>query len=429
MEQSRKEILNILIVTHEIPHPDYSDVLPIYYLIKNLSKKGHNIYLFSMHYREDSEQILDELSRYCKKIKVLPASKGKTEIPTLRTLLSHLVGLLHPKHILRHLKYNYPITTLDIYYSQEIDQELKKFISSIPRIDVIYSSREMTVYVLGFDGYKVVHPYDCITEWYRITIQKTKNVFWKFVYLVGFLFTKLYETNIYSKFNVILVVTYEDKLSLLRVNPSLNVKVIPNGVDIKYFSPSKNLEEDPYSLVFVSKMNSVPAVTNVLWFYFHVFKNLKKKIPKIKLYLVGRDPVEEIIRLGQDSSVIVTGEVPDIRPYISKSSIVIIPTIVGTGIKNKTLQGMAMKKPVVSTPIGVGGILGSDEIHFIVADSPGEFAKKIEYLFYNPKERRKISHQARKLITSKYSWGSVSEKFLEITSKTIYPSQCSKKRI
>lgn len=60
------------------------------------------------------------------------------------------------------------------------------------------------------------------------------------------------------------------------------------------------------------------------------------------------------------SGVLVTGRVRDLRPLYASARLVIVPLLSGTGISIKTLEAIAMGKPVLATPVGLRG-LDADE--------------------------------------------------------------------
>lgn len=392
----------ILFLTHKIPDPTHSDIVSIYYFIKELHSHGHEVYLFSISSPQRHENLyLNNLSNYCDEIRVITSN-----YPSHKKILS----IFSPESILRHFKLRYPLVLLDLYYDPQVERELEKFVKG-KKFDIIFATRQMAIYALMFENIqKLIQPYDAVSEWHRQVSKVSKKIHLKVLFRITTYLTRYYEKTIYNRFDKILVVTQIEKRLLKQMAPSLEIYVLPNGVDVNYFAPVKpNKSPEKFSLVFVSTMSGEPTVSNVLWFYNNVFRKIKEKIPNIKLYLVGKDPVPEIKELEKDSSVIVTGTVDDVRPYVYNATVVVIPMIAGTGIKNKTLEALSMGKAIVSTSVGVQGITGAHKKHFIVTDKPDEFADFTVFLVYNPKYRRKMGHFARELIVSKYTWSRITK--------------------
>ena len=99
--------------------------------------------------------------------------------------------------------------------------------------------------------------------------------------------------------------------------------------------------------------------------------------------------------------------------YVEASKVFVAPMRFGAGIQNKILEAMALRKPVVTSSLGAGGIDGKDGEHFLVADDPEDMAEKIFDLLEDEKRRRSISEKARALIEEKYTWDKLGEQLLK----------------
>jgi glycosyltransferase involved in cell wall biosynthesis len=193
------------------------------------------------------------------------------------------------------------------------------------------------------------------------------------------------------------------------------VDVISNGVDLEYFNWDDQ-ERDENSIVFVGLMNYYVNVDSILHFYNHAFAHIQKQNPKIQLSIVGADPQKSIRNLAKDPSVEVTGFVPDIRPYITRSAVFVCPMVCGSGIQNKLLHAMAMGTPVVTTSISVQALQVTDGEHLLVADEPQQFAEAVNTLLQNKNLRKQISASARKYVQEHHDWNASGQK-LEVVYK------------
>ena len=101
-------------------------------------------------------------------------------------------------------------------------------------------------------------------------------------------------------------------------------------------------------------------IDGALHFYKDIFPMVRAAIPDAKLWLVGRNPHPSIEKLAQDKSVIVTGRVADIRPYLQQADVGIAPMRVAAGLQNKILVSLASRLPLVSTQIANEGIGAPD---------------------------------------------------------------------
>jgi glycosyltransferase involved in cell wall biosynthesis len=198
------------------------------------------------------------------------------------------------------------------------------------------------------------------------------------------------------------------------------VFIIPPGIDTDYYKPSLSPSSSP-SLVFVGSMNYYVNAYSILYFCRRVYPLIKKIVPSVKFYIVGRDPPNKIRNLSRsDSSIIVTGRVEDVRPYICKAHAAVVPIIIDDGgIKTKTLEAMAMGKAVISTSIGAEGIGVTHGENIIISDEPEDFAEQVINVIQDDGLRRVLGYNARRFVERNYSWERATnllEKALEETA-------------
>jgi glycosyltransferase involved in cell wall biosynthesis len=226
---------------------------------------------------------------------------------------------------------------------------------------------------------------------------------------------KKYEFDMYRQADKVLTLTPEGKEELLAVCPELDISIVPHGVDVDYFAFS-DLRDAEESIVFVGNYLHYPNVDAVLYFHREMWPLLKNLLPKIKFYIVGQAPPADIQRLAQDESIVVTGRVDDVRPYLKKGRVFICPVDLGGGFRGKILEAMAMGLPVVSTSLGAEGIPIQDGENIIIGDDPQRFAQGVVELMKNEVLFRRIAKKARQLMEEKYAWGKgveVMERILE----------------
>lgn len=394
--------MNILVLCHDIPSPTFSDTLPVYHLIKYLHlKHSHNIKLICFDCgNTTADKTIENF------IKGDPI-KLNDKNGIYQDFFVTLVNMFRFSNLKHKIKSKTLPNLLDYYYKPEMDKKIRSALKESD-YDLIYSTRPMASYVLDLDIPKVIQPYDAVYKWHE-QIYKASKGMKKIIYGVSSLMTRYYEKKVYNKFDACLVVTEDDKKLLKCLNPDLNVNVIPNGVNTEYFKPMEMEEEFP-SLIYVSTMSGSPTTENVLHFYNNIFPLIREKVPEIKLYLVGRNPVKDIKDLSATPSVVVTGYVEDVRPYLARSSVFVAPMILGTGIKNKVLEAMSMGKSVVSTKIGAQGINALPDNDIVITDDNVLFAKYVVELLDDKELRKTMGNNARKVMENEYSWTKISEK-------------------
>lgn len=183
--------------------------------------------------------------------------------------------------------------------------------------------------------------------------------------------------------------------------------VVENGVNTDYFAPHSE-RTSPFAaneapIVFTGAMDYWPNIDAVNWFATEVLPAVLAERPDARFYVVGLNPAPAVKALGAKAGVVVTGTVPDVRPYVQHAAVVVAPLRVARGIQNKILEAMAMARPVVATAAtgsGVSGVAGRD---FEVAESAVEFATKVLALL-DPQAGARMGQAARARIVAEYSW-------------------------
>ena len=105
-------------------------------------------------------------------------------------------------------------------------------------------------------------------------------------------------------------------------------------------------------LVFIGTLNYFPNADGVCWFADTVFPALRRQEPDLELFLVGREPTQEVVRLGERAGITVTGAVDDVRPYVAAARAAITPLRLARGVQNKVLEALAMgKRALVSQAV------------------------------------------------------------------------------
>jgi sugar transferase (PEP-CTERM/EpsH1 system associated) len=162
------------------------------------------------------------------------------------------------------------------------------------------------------------------------------------------------------------------------------IKVVPNGVDTDYFDPSKQYA-NPFgsglrSIVFTGAMDYHANVDGVRWFADEVLPRIRRIEPSAVFAIVGSNPTHAVTALAQRIGVIVTGRVPDVRPYLAHAEVVVAPLRLARGVQNKVLEALAMARPVVATPNAVQGIPSATAAGVVVETDASRLAQGVARL-------------------------------------------------
>jgi len=187
--------------------------------------------------------------------------------------------------------------------------------------------------------------------------------------------------------------------------PRKTTIVAPNGVDIDYFKPIATTVI-PDSLVFTGLISYRPNTDAVLYFAREILPLILRERQRARFYVVGMGATEEVQQLA-GPNIVITGEVPDVRPYVQQAAAFVVPLRMGSGTRLKVLEGLAMSKPMVSTTVGCEGICVNHEEHLLIADEPAAFAGQVIRLLRDHDLGGRLGKAGRALVEQQYSWPSV----------------------
>ena len=197
-----------------------------------------------------------------------------------------------------------------------------------------------------------------------------------------------------------------------------NTSAIPTGVDVEYFAGA-GAEDDGNHLVFTGSMDWLPNEDAMLFFAEEVLPRIRRELD-VKFWIVGRNPTPAVRRLANENpDVEVTGTVDDVRPFIDRSKVYVVPLRIGGGTRIKIFEAMAMGKAVVSTGVGAEGLPVSDGENIILADDPEQFAQKTVELMKNTEARRRLGDAGRSLVTENYTWDVAARCFSDICERVV----------
>jgi polysaccharide biosynthesis protein PslH len=231
---------------------------------------------------------------------------------------------------------------------------------------------------------------------------------------------RAYEGRVCREVDAVLAVSATDAGLLRRLAPRARLRVLPNGVDTTAFAyrirgddriarpdepgdagpaGARAVERSatapppadvvprggPIELLFTGTMDYRPNVDAVLWFAESILPRLRQAHPDVRCLAVGKAPDARLRAAARRRpDLLVTGGVPDVRPYLARAALYVVPMRMGSGVRLKVLEAMAAGVPIVSTRVGLEGIAAEDGEHALVADAPTAFAAAVLRLLADP---------------------------------------------
>jgi glycosyltransferase involved in cell wall biosynthesis len=170
-------------------------------------------------------------------------------------------------------------------------------------------------------------------------------------------------------------------------------------------------------------MDWLPNEDAIRYFTEQILPRIKQAVPGVTLTVVGRDPFPGLVELSKrDSSVVVTGRVDDVRPYMDEAAVYIVPLRIGGGTRLKIYEAMAMEKPIVSTSIGAEGLPVADGEEIVLADTPETFADAVAGLLQQEDRATAIGKRAAAKVREQFGWDTVADSFAAICERAMFLS-------
>ncbi len=224
-----------------------------------------------------------------------------------------------------------------------------------------------------------------------------------------------YEQRALGRFHHIIAVSENDRQQMLEMDPSVEITVVPTGVDIEQFQVAPPSSAAPPRIVFTGSMDWEPNIDAVEYFCEQIWPRVLAEFPDAIFQIVGRHPFEKVLRLAS-KSVQVTGTVPSVTDYLRDATVVVVPLRIGGGTRLKIYEAMAMGKALVSTSIGAEGLTFQNARDLLLADEASSFAEAI-LLFLRDAQVRRRFEQAAVQQAAQFDWSVVAAQFADVLKR------------
>lgn len=262
------------------------------------------------------------------------------------------------------------------------------------------------------------HNYETLI--YERFADNTKNPLKKLIARIHAKRLRKEEANFIRSFDATIPITLQDEELMRRDAPNATYYTIPAGVDTDYYQPSEQAKEVSNSILWIGGTNWLPNQDAIEYFAKEIFPLVVKSVPDATFDIVGEgtDRLQPLVGQWVDK-IRLHGRVPDIRPFMERSAVMICPLRVGGGMRLKLLDFFASGKAVVSTSVGAEGNMACDGEEILLRDDAISFAQGVVELLSNSDLRRALGANARRLVEEEYSWQSVGKRFCEVYEKVI----------
>ncbi len=288
-------------------------------------------------------------------------------------------------HIIRFIRRDFEESLVDILKSENFDVIQLESLYMVPYLNVIRNHSNAKVVLRT---HNIEHQI-----WQRLATIST-NIFRKWYLNLLADRLKKYEQWSLNMVDAIVALTLQDEQLLREAGAEVPIFIAPVGIDAKEY-PVQELPKEEV-IFHIGAMDWLPNQEGMKWFLEKVWPTVIEKYPEVKLRFAGKKMPDEFYRYA-GPQVEVSDFVEDAKQYMAEGSIMIVPLFSGSGMRVKIIEGMAMGKAIVTTPIGLEGIPAQNGKEVMVADSVAAFLNAIYRLIENPELKINLGKNARRL--------------------------------
>jgi len=191
--------------------------------------------------------------------------------------------------------------------------------------------------------------------------------------------------------------------------------IVPNGVDVDFWNRSTD-RLGRNTIVFTGAMDYRPNADAATYLIRKIFPKVRATVSDVELLIVGRDPKRQLVDLGREPGVTVTGFCEDVRPYLERATVFVAPLRFGAGLQNKVLEAMAMGVPVLASPLTADGLrmANNQQAPLQVVQGCRQWADQIIQRLLEGSKDAAPDLQARRFVEKNFVWSQSGAKLNEI---------------
>lgn len=376
--------MRLLVVLSRVPYPlEKGDKLRAYHLVSRLAER-HEVFLFCLSDQPIEPEHVKHLEGICQHIEVVHLPRWRIVLRLITAAFSRLpfqVAYFHQRHA--HRRFDEVIATFkpqhvicQLVRTTEYVRHHYELPKTLDYMDTLSKGMERRTETAPFYLRPLLR-----AETHRLIA---------------------YENLMFDLFDNNIIISAQDRDFLYHPDRE-RVAVIPNGVDLSYFSPRAG--ERHHDLLFTGNMNYPPNIDSVLFLARRVLPLVRRERPGTSLLISGVDPSPQVKELAKlDPLISVSGWVKDIRDSYANAKIFCAPMQIGTGLQNKLLEAMAMRIPCITSSLANNAVGAPAGEAILIGNEPEEYAAHILRLLSDPGERDRIAENGNRFVRSHFDW-------------------------
>jgi len=378
--------MRILYVCHRFPYPPKrgGKIRP-FNMIRHLSSRGHELTVASLARSAEEANEGRGISAYCARYE-MAVVRDPVQVPRMVARLPTRTP-----------------SSMGYFYSSALARCVRALLAQ-ERFDLIFvHCSSAAQYVAGARGVPKILDFGDMDSQKWLEYARYKPFPLSVGYRLEGLKLEREEKRLARLFDLCTTTTRAEWETLESYQAAAATDWFPNGVDSRYFAPSAEPYE-PDTICFIGRMDYYPNQECMFDFCANVLPRVQARRPGTRLFIVGAAPSAAVRKLGELRNVTVTGSVPDVRPYLQRSALMVVPLNIARGTQNKILEAMAAGVPVVTSAVAAGGVDAVAGEHFLVARGHEEQAAAVLGILENRAERQRLANAGRDRMLSHHSW-------------------------
>jgi glycosyltransferase involved in cell wall biosynthesis len=382
--------MKILLFTSRIPFPAKSGYpIVVYNTIKALVDSGVEVTVFCLNARKYNVDVKALKDPLLDKINLITAPIN-TDINIQKALLSLFTKKSYT--IFRYYQSSSVAKLRNLLQHSEFDIIQLEGLVVMPYLDVIRQNSKARIV---YRAHNIEH------QLWELSASSERSILRR-IYL-KILAKRLYrfERDNLNKPDAILTINISDQSYLRFLGCTVTLENFPVAIDPGAYMADLSKVEYP-SVFHLGAMDMQPNLDSVEWFIQYVWKDLYQLNANLKFHIAGKDIPKGFYDYEEDD-IILYNNIQDAREFMNSKAVMVVPLRSGSGMRVKIIEGMAMKKCIISTSVGAEGINYQHGKNILIADTPDEFYKYILQCTTDRKLCESIGENARKLVEKEYN--------------------------
>lgn len=377
-------------LTPYLPYPDSSGgQIRTQNLLKHLCKK-HEITLVSLIKDAKENENIPHLKKYCQKILTFRRSATPW---TLKNILKTGFSF-NPFLIVRNFAPGVKEAVTKELATGDYDlvhAETFYVMPSIPKTNLPIILVDQTIEYLVYQHY----------------VNETAPWFLRPLLQIDVEKMKYSERFYWRRATQVVAVSEADKKEMLKLEPEMLVEIVPNGVNLDLFRPKTNWNTKEKAILQISNFKWLQNVEAARLLIEKVFPLVRAKIKGAKLWIVGQHIPADMLAIKDPNIVIKSVPETDTKTLVDAwhNATVFASTIKGPGgTRLKNLAAMASGLPIVSTKVGVEGLMVEDQKHVLIGNTPQKIADLIVKVIKSPELGKRLAQTTRRHVVENFDW-------------------------